>query len=715
MDPLVFSPIPSSPLLLHSSLDDSSSASSSSYSTPRSSLDNPERESSSDDSHRPSSLASIDSGYFSNMLLETDGERTRKLSKPPKQASDTDTRRPLTPVNNQSTDQEPPKRKGIFANTLRKKKRSLAAVNPPASDAEPFPIALQANHAREKNLPPHSLDAEAEIPFPGDDDEMDNPLSQKFEPKDYFIYRQNMRHHPYPPNEAPYMQAYNQILLENDMYSEKLLRHLNPNSPSFQNFGEGFPASILDLGCGPGTWAVDAATFWKSSRVIGLDIIHPSRLRGGADQPSNVEWMQGNFVQHRLPFPNNVFDLVRMANLSLCIPVKRWSAVLQEVRRVLTPGGSLELIDDHIYFPYAKIAPQPPSTPHIPPRPRPSSSSLNDDNKDDSDNDPPDPDDPDDEMEPQRASRLSTLFKRPGSPTELIDHVAEWEKNTANAKALEKKFEEMLHNKFKIHPRPLEFIEKAFDEIFGRYHSAKLQELNLYLAPPASKGPDRSSVISQESGGTALKKAGKDLAKWMTTVEWDKKEKEKGKKERTKGDRSSGESAVDVSTLPEAVNPKAARRLGIISTGPHRSSFTQSPGLILWPNTFIAIPPSELEMHACKYIHTLLGCQAALCDYLSESSPQPIPEGWIKEWLWQYECFRRKRFNWPAEIPESLDTPSTDAPPKSPAHHPTQDHAGRARSGSTSSTASPSDELDFIRRIKVFSATKVEEKVPPIP
>ncbi|KIK70538.1 hypothetical protein GYMLUDRAFT_184262 [Collybiopsis luxurians FD-317 M1] len=45
-------------------------------------------------------------------------------------------------------------------------------------------------------------------------------------------------------------------------------------------------------------------------------------------------------------------------------------------------------------------------------------------------------------------------------------------------------------------------------------------------------------------------------------------------------------------------------------------SVQQSPGLLLLPSTFLPMPPAELEMHACKHMHTLLGCKRALFDWL---------------------------------------------------------------------------------------------------
>jgi hypothetical protein len=56
----------------------------------------------------------------------------------------------------------------------------------------------------------------------------------------------------------------------------------------------------------------------------------------------------------KLPFPAKSFDYVRMANLSLCIPYTQWLPLLTEIRRLLTNGGRLELIDDQIMFPYGE-------------------------------------------------------------------------------------------------------------------------------------------------------------------------------------------------------------------------------------------------------------------------------------------------------------------------------------------------------------------------
>jgi hypothetical protein len=137
--------------------------------------------------------------------------------------------------------------------------------------------------------------------------------------------------------------------------------------------------------------------------------------------------------------------------------------------------------------------------------------------------------------------------------------------------------------------------------------------------------------------------------------------------------------------IPETISPKAAERLGIASSdreswGSQRSQSgelmnsdhssgdrscresivqdmdgkstdrsrpssslptTQSPGLILWPSTFIPIEPLELEMHACKHMHVLLGCKAALSDFIQEvkgaDGQAHVSQGELNDLTWEYE------------------------------------------------------------------------------
>ncbi|KAF8884080.1 hypothetical protein CPB84DRAFT_1789576 [Gymnopilus junonius] len=152
---------------------------------------------------------------------------------------------------------------------------------------------------------------------------------------------------------------FNPTLLESDLYTTKLLAKLNPTSnPTFYNYGNIPPMSVLDLGCGQGNWMIDAAVAWKGygTKIIGYDMVDISQglLSRSIEHGviGNVSFVQGNFLQYKLPFSDETFDLVRMSCLSLCITSELWRVVLQEVHRVLATGGRLELIDDAVVYPY---------------------------------------------------------------------------------------------------------------------------------------------------------------------------------------------------------------------------------------------------------------------------------------------------------------------------------------------------------------------------
>ncbi|KAF8433527.1 hypothetical protein L210DRAFT_3633081 [Boletus edulis BED1] len=561
-----------------------------------------------------------------------------------------DLRVPFIPINN-ATDitQISPKRDGVIRTLLRKKKKSMTSSPPP--DIDLFTIDIAHRIPVDDPVPkiqstPPSLPATP--PKPRD------PSIEAFEELDRFVIRRGMRHHPYSRDDAPYMLAYNRILLDNDKFSEVLLRRLNQNhSPSFHDLSHVPPRTILDLGCGAGGWAVEAAEFWPSAQVIGFDLVDPARLHGGLNRL--VTYNGNKAISHEST----------MANLSLCIPRERWEHVLLEARRVLAQGGRLELIDDYMYFPFTKRPPQLSAGSH---GVRPSSSSF-EDGDDDSikeggdagqlNGDDVDDDDEDDDFVSTK-SRFSSLVDVDDFPPQPAhDPIVEWSQNVDNSKSLEKLFEDMLLRKFSVHPWPSKFLDRIIDKVFGRYNQCRLHDFNLYLAPPPSQDLDDSSIGSSDTHGS-LRKAGKDFkfAKWVTH-EWD------HHKQRAKGDRSSEESLPSFSTVPDIISAKAAGRLGIKHSPPppSHSNPAQSPGLILWPTTFIPISPFELEMHACKHLHSLIGCKAALTEYLQDVAREQqlsFDEKMVDDLVWDYESFRRKRFNWPSECPDShIEVPIT--------------------------------------------------------
>ena len=432
-----------------------------------------------------------------------------------------------------------------------------------------------------------------------------------------------------------------------------------------------------------------------------------------------------------------------MANLSLAIPQDSWLPVLSEVRRILSPEGRLELIDDQILFPYNKSPPPKPL-----PTPQCSSQSPQFGFSFEMDSD-----------EDMTGANVAAMLA--DEPNHLKHHLsqtpqeqhspqlasADWEARADNSKGLETIFENMLLKKYGIHPRPQDVIDIVLGRVFGHEHADQIKTMHLALAPADLAGQDKlvdpvsaigqdidgkiqltngqstevnhnrperprrpTHSLSFESGNISSKAA--DLLgigipdkpngdnkrprqlpetisvkavgrlKVYPSMKW------KGKwSESVRGRRASMESLH--SEMPESISPKAAGRLGVTpadrrSWGSQRSQesqssetkradrpsgdrtcrkdfipdkhsvkatdcscinpsldATQSPGLILWPSTFIPVEPLELEMHACKHMHVLLGCKAALSAFIQDvkgpDGRAHISQNELNDLMWEYE------------------------------------------------------------------------------
>lgn len=110
-----------------------------------------------------------------------------------------------------------------------------------------------------------------------------------------------------------------------------LLPHLRPG------------ASLLDVGCGPGTITADLARRLDPGEVVGVDrsarVLEQAR-RDGAGRP-NLRFEPGDV--YALPFDDGTFDVVHAHQLlqHLSDPV----AALREMRRVARPGGLVAVRD----------------------------------------------------------------------------------------------------------------------------------------------------------------------------------------------------------------------------------------------------------------------------------------------------------------------------------------------------------------------------------
>ncbi|WP_069802818.1 class I SAM-dependent methyltransferase [Thermogemmatispora onikobensis] len=101
------------------------------------------------------------------------------------------------------------------------------------------------------------------------------------------------------------------------------------------------PHRILDVGCGTGQWAFELAQQFPQAEVVGLDL---EQVKPSASPPPNYRFVQGDILQG-LPFDDNSFDFVHQRLLVLAIPQTAWPAAVQELARVTTPGGWIELLE----------------------------------------------------------------------------------------------------------------------------------------------------------------------------------------------------------------------------------------------------------------------------------------------------------------------------------------------------------------------------------
>jgi ubiquinone/menaquinone biosynthesis C-methylase UbiE len=105
--------------------------------------------------------------------------------------------------------------------------------------------------------------------------------------------------------------------------------------------------AVLDVGCGTGTLALEAArSVDRSGRVYGIDPSAEQIARArakAARRRARVEFQTG-VIEH-LPFPDATFDAVLSTLMMHHIPAPTKRQGLLEIARVLKPGGRLVIAD----------------------------------------------------------------------------------------------------------------------------------------------------------------------------------------------------------------------------------------------------------------------------------------------------------------------------------------------------------------------------------
>jgi hypothetical protein len=402
-----------------------------------------------------------------------------------------------------------------------------------------------------------------------------------------------------------------------------------------------------------------------------------------------------------------------MANLVLCIPYDKWDYVIRQVHRVLTVNGRLELIDDQIFFPYS-IAPKKPS----PSWSRDMSDAFDDsyfndkgtsqDSGSDAGSTPNANSEPSNSCEDQMfdSSTLRPIAscqpsmptgspcQSPGDALDTESRYLSWRNQATLSRELESIFEIMLKQRYRIFPRPSDFILNRMESVFGKDTARKIKSYHVKLAPidSADASPGQGKADSEEMKSKMITWMGVDREKKKEKKLKKSKDNSTSKADTSIGSGSSGsssersslENSVPASSTvgPSPVLPptdtkaagrlesdhaqvpllsaKAAGRLGIsysdlaaatvasthqqpdASPSPSPSPL-QSPGIFVWPSTFIPLTPIELEMHANKHVHMLLGCKAAMAEFIAqfidEAGTRFVDDHEFHDVVWKYEWY----------------------------------------------------------------------------
>jgi ubiquinone/menaquinone biosynthesis C-methylase UbiE len=106
--------------------------------------------------------------------------------------------------------------------------------------------------------------------------------------------------------------------------------------------------TILDLACGPGSWALEMAYCYPRLQVTGVDVsqgmIDFARMRARTQELDNAHFQVMDITQP-LDVDDEAFDLVNGRLLVGVLSREAWLPLLRECTRVLRPGGILRLTE----------------------------------------------------------------------------------------------------------------------------------------------------------------------------------------------------------------------------------------------------------------------------------------------------------------------------------------------------------------------------------
>ncbi len=299
-----------------------------------------------------------------------------------------------------------------------------------------------------------------------------------------------------------------------------------------------------------------------------------------------------------LPFRNDSFDLIRMANLALAIPSEHWYPLLLEVKRVLNEGGRLEIVDDELFFPSIETFSM---ATHRTAEHSGWSSPI-------SDEDIPSSEDEDED----------DLSSNP---------LVHFQYRAGVARSLEKTFVDMLSQRYNVYRPAHRIIDNLLLKVFGESNARKIGSFHITI-------PTRDLMIDEPR--LQRKDSMNEASRWPTDTPTSTPRLPPSTPSKAVQLLESGKKTTQ---SPVFASPKAVQLL----SKPTRPRSYQPTGFVIMPSTFVPCPPDVLEMYACKNMHNLLSSKLALASYIQEQSAlgsQPrISDEEFDDIMWEYDRF----------------------------------------------------------------------------
>lgn len=135
---------------------------------------------------------------------------------------------------------------------------------------------------------------------------------------------------------------------DHDLFVRRKARHLLELTDRL--IGDRATVRALDLGCGTGL--TDRYLAGRVGALTGVDVSEES-VRHAAQRNPSVTYR--SYDGHRLPFPDESFDLAFAICVVHHVPPSQWEHFASEMRRVLRPGGVAAVYEHNPLNPLSQL------------------------------------------------------------------------------------------------------------------------------------------------------------------------------------------------------------------------------------------------------------------------------------------------------------------------------------------------------------------------